>query len=113
MPDGGPMPRRYRATDRVRRWRRCRAKCPRSAGSWPGRAEVVVTVSEAALAFERQVEIFDPIASRCNLAGGRQYMQCEAAGNGHRRRIVSDRDLRGKSAHPRLAVMVAAVGEQR
>src|SRR5215207_1956718 len=73
---------------------------------------MMVAVGQAALAFERQVEILDPVALWRDPAARSLDAQRKAARHRHHDRVVRGGDLRRKSWRPGLAMMVAAIGEQ-
>src|ERR1051326_2743246 len=74
---------------------------------------MTIMVRQATLAFERQIEIIDPIVLRPDHAARHLEIKREAVSDPDGQRLVADGNLRRKPRDPGLPVMIAAVGEER
>src|ERR1700751_1928842 len=74
---------------------------------------MMVPVGQTALALDRQIETCGPVALLRRAAVGDLPAQHEAIRHPHLDRFAVGDDLGNKPGNPRLAMMVAAVREQR
>src|SRR5712691_913014 len=74
---------------------------------------MVITIEEAALALDRQVEILDPRALRNDGAARSPDAQDKAVLHGHDEAVIFGRYFGRKAGDPGLAVMVTPIGEDR